>query len=267
MLNGKVDWLWPSLAMTPAATRAKQETRDRALLERVQGAVAAGSPESIRELESMVRELIVSEEARGSEVGAKLTTVVGFLAIAISMALALLAISYADLTGRFHGSQRIAASIAAGIGFYVELQLVAACRAALRGLERHSYLCLNLDHATPRSGESDIDLLRRRTVTRAKVLLDISPIVNRKVSHMSVSHAAVRNALWGFLVMVTALCWLLIARVLEADDKQSQGPVTADVRTPTQSAEVVPAADSLLAISDSIASGEIVQESDSTRTP
>lgn len=267
MLNGKVDWLWPSLARLPDATRAKQEARDRALLERVEGAIAAGSPQSIGELESMVRELIKDEEARGSEVGAKLTTVVGFLAIAVSMALAIFAISHADLADRFHGSQRAAAAIAAVIGFYVELQLVAACRAALRGLERHGYLSLDLDDATPRAGETDLDLLRRRTVTRAQVLLDTSPIVNRKVSHMSVSHAAVRNALWGFLAMVAALCWLLIARVLEVDDRHDPGSIATDVRTPTQSTDLSPADHVHFVRPDSVAGGGIVQDSDSSRTP
>lgn len=267
MLNGKVDWLWPSLAPMPDATRARQKTRDRALLARVEGAVADGSLASIGELESMVRELIAYEEARGSEVGAKLTTVVGFLAIAVSMALAILAISHADLAGRFHGSQRAAATIAAVIGFYVELQLVAACRAALRGLERRGYLCLNLDDAAPRFGESDLDLLRRRTVTRANVLLDMGPIVNRKVSHMSVSHAAVRNALWGFLAMVAALCWLLIVRVLEVDDKHDPDSIATDVRAPAQSTGLRHADHAHFVASDSVAGGGIAQDSDSSRTP
>ena len=134
MFNGKIDWLWPSLSRMPDADIAKEKARNDAFMERVEAAMRSESLESIGKIEAGICELMASETSRGAEVGAKLTTVMGFMAIAISLALAILAVAHAGISIRSYGIQSMAAAIAGVIGFHVVLQLVAACLAALRGL-------------------------------------------------------------------------------------------------------------------------------------
>lgn len=112
------------------------------------------------------------------------------------------------------GPAKYLAWISGALFLYIEVQLFRSILATVDGLQRRGFFRLTRDSIVPKDSESGGDCYGIRVQNE---LLDIieqnDRTVNSKVTQMAIAHRAMKNALWGALLLgvlvfaIAALKW------------------------------------------------------------
>jgi len=230
-LNGKIDWLWPSLSPRPKCydARLKEEMSD--LDDRVDKLLQQNQDDAVRRVIDPLLNQIASENERSSGTNAKLTSILAFLPISVSIIVALLAVTTTQLPENTSLIQKIVTTFSFFITLYVFSQVVLACKASLSGIERRNYPYIGPDAALPKVGESQYQFHSRRSKILAASYLQIREINNTKVSQVAVAHRAISNALVGFLLLCAAMGCFLTTIIVSSPIKYDVTPQYKQVQS------------------------------------
>ena len=135
------------------------------------------------------------EEGRRQSVDARLTSIIGLCAIAATIVFGSI---LAQATGTMHVARTWLRWIIGLGAWYLALQLCLAIIAAVRGLERRSYLSHDL--FIPEE-PNRIAILRSKITESSKILADNHAQNNQKVTQMAVAHRSLKNFLVALLLL------------------------------------------------------------------
>ncbi|MFL6605747.1 MAG: hypothetical protein ACJ8R9_31095 [Steroidobacteraceae bacterium] len=142
--------------------------------------------------------LVAEERERRTSVEARLTTIVGLVAIAATLLISGLV---AEAAGTLQPSVPLARwAIALGAGYLI-VQLCCAILAAIRGLQRRGYDALSGSDLLRPVGMTPVQHLRTRAWGLAKMLEDHRAGNRVKVTEMAVAHCALTNFLVGMILL------------------------------------------------------------------
>jgi hypothetical protein len=194
-MKSKRDW-WDFIFPTAGPLPDDENERIEQRLQAAVAALPAHSP-SLAQCAEALDHLYDRENARRLGAEARLTSILGLSTIAGTIVFGFLF----GLAGASHFQSRVPRWIIAGGAIYLVLQICSAMLAAVRGLSRQSYDSLTFSDVTPTQTESEQDYLLRRCTRDLQILSDNSFVNNSKVTQMAVAHCAMRNFLWGLLLL------------------------------------------------------------------
>jgi hypothetical protein len=204
------DIVWPvvlpSTVAEEKAERERIELRRDADLAAVDALASGVSDEAIADAADAIKASLEAEKDRRASVEARLTTVLGMVSVAASVAFGALT----SVFGKgFQGVNARSAVLGAVLMVYAVVQLVNALLASLRGLRRAAYETIAPADVLPRSGESPTE--HRLRIMKVGILTRVqhADVNSRKVEAMAVAHVALRN----FVIAVLALS-ILVAAVM-----------------------------------------------------
>ena len=163
-------------------------------------------------IEGSIRTLAEQAEERFRTVERKLialltlTTVLG-----AAVAASLVAVATLDRV-KDSWTTNIAIVPAIIVVFYILIQILCSLLATLRGLTREGYRQLTPKGITPRAGENSDTYRIRLLNSQAKAVTWNNWVLNGKVGQMAIAHDALRNALWGTVLL---MCIAVILAVLQ----------------------------------------------------
>lgn len=196
------DSFWP--AVTPA-TPMELEREKRQDLERLEqdlasiDALSGTTDDSV--LQRAAAAILLSidaERERRSSAEARLTTVLGMVSIAASVAFGALTAVFGK---GFQGVNTFEAIAGAGMMVYAVLQLVNALLASLRGLRRRGYLQSQPSELLPKPGETANAHLRRQMALMVHARAQHAELNSRKIDAMDVAHTALRNFVYAVFIL------------------------------------------------------------------
>ncbi len=196
------DIIWPMvLSPTPTdvalADSRRSEHRD-ADLDAINGIARDASDEIFADAIAAVQASVDGEDERRTSVESRLTTVLGMISVATSIAFGALA----SVFGKgFQGVNTPAAVVGSGLMIYAVLQLVNALLAALRGLRRAGYETISPADVLPKPSESLADSRKRAMRASVGIRTQHADVNSRKVEAMAVAHMGLRNFVCAVLLL------------------------------------------------------------------
>jgi hypothetical protein len=201
MLWSILDFFWPSRQPATSAQREERRSRDIQRDQEINDRINA-LPDDTKQLECCLgesRRLLEEETARRQSVEGRLTSIVGLSSIAATISFGTIA---ALATGTVRTPSEMSRWVLVFGALYLSGQLCCAVFAAIKGLERQSYLKTDAVDAIPELGESESQRLRRMARSSYHVLTDSANVDNTKVTQMAISHRAMKNFVGGLLLFV-----------------------------------------------------------------
>jgi hypothetical protein len=195
------DWIIPrARSLSKADSESQQASRREETVECETRVAALPDEESI--LVTYLAEcskLLDAEDARRQSVEGRLTSIMGLSSIGATIVFGSI---LAQAGGTLH-VQRVWLRWVLAIGaLYLALQLCCAIMAALRGLERQSYLASSTYDVFPLpSGEARSPYLHRQIQNCVSNLADHRTVNGKKVTQMAIAHCAMKNFLWFLLIL------------------------------------------------------------------
>lgn len=207
-----IDLFWPSLE-GDASLQARHE-KDKLSAEKRRIARAAknlpSDEEQLREHLKSSEQLLEQEQSRKSGVEARLLNMAGLVSIAGTVVLGALFSLASDKLSLDSGWARIALTVGC---FYLAVQLVAALHASVRGLQATGYLEDQPHAILPRKGLQQTVFLRQRVQHVLERVAENRSINNKKLDQLNLAHCAMKNFLWGLLLVAIAACVAALIRL------------------------------------------------------
>lgn len=166
--------------------------------------------EQLKEYLKSSEQLLEKEESRRSGVETRLLSMGGLVSIAGTVVLGVL-FSLAD--GKlFFEFKWLKGGLTLSC-FYLALQLVVAIRASVRGLQSRNYSVDQPHSILPESGEKETEFLRKRIDVLLRRVTEYRDTNNKKVDQLNLAHCAMKNFLWGLLIVAFLACMPLLISV------------------------------------------------------
>jgi hypothetical protein len=204
------DIIWPAVTLATPAERESESRLDTDRLDRDLLAIerlASVEDDVLRSAAEAIRESVESERERRSSVETRLTTVLGMVSVAASVAFGALTAFFGK---GFQGVGTPAAVIGVGLMVYGTVQLVNALLAALRGLSRAGYLSTQPADLLPGVTDTVNEHLRRQMRLMVEALSQHASTNSRKVEAMAVAHTALRNFVCSVLILSIVVGFVMI---------------------------------------------------------
>jgi len=226
------DLLWPDLDPKTddevAAQARKDDERNKRNLAALHPAstaaeAAANLDEPTRKaLLEAVDALVADEKDRRQSVETRLTTVLGFVTVASTLAMGAIGLRVHD---GLLGTCVPLGILAVLLMSFMVVQVIRAGFAAISGLERGSVDAPPV-HVTI-AATHDPSLSVSVAEHRMKYLESLGELTNRKVNELAIAHEALRNFLRGALALICVIVTMLIADLaLGPSDGASAAPPT-----------------------------------------
>jgi hypothetical protein len=205
------DRLWPTVATFSQEQAQAEEITRRALYDpNLFDQAVHHSGETIDDAVNQCRWLLDQERQRGQSVQDRLTNIVGLSAIAVT-------VTFGSLLGWVHGNQdeavafpRYAKVVTILLTLYILAQLICAILAAIRGLERRSYLEPIPTDLLPNRDDTSFSVKRRRAHVYLECIVDHYNNNSEKLNELGVVHEALRNFLGGVVLLASILTILTL---------------------------------------------------------
>ena len=204
------DLLWPSVEPWTARERESEDTKREERLREVQdklSALSTNDSDATATAAGGARRLVDAEQERRASVESRLGIVLGMTSIATSVV-------FGTMLGLSGGGIENLPSLAAipviAVMVYAAIQLLAAVRSAIRGLERRSYEHLRPAEVMPSAQESSQEYQLRMAKAYTRTALQHQCVTNDKVSQMAVAHVALRNFVGAVFTLVVGLGAVLL---------------------------------------------------------
>lgn len=210
-LTAIADLVWPTLEGEPKDHERREHEKLAAETKLItEAASSLGSNEAQLRVHLGVSEnLLESERSRKAGVEARLLSMAGLVSIAGTVVLgALFSLATEKLT---FGAPLARTVLSAGC-LYLALQLVAALRASVKGLQATGYFEDQPHELLPSKGVKQSVYLRHRIQQILVRVAEHRQINNGKLDQLKIAHVALRNFLWGLLgvalaAFVVAVAW------------------------------------------------------------
>lgn len=206
------DVIWPAVLPSTVAEdeleRQRRDARRDADLAAVDALASGVDDQAIADAATAIEASFEAEKARRSSVESRLTTVLGMVSVAASVAFGALTSVFSK---GFQGVNTPSAVVGAGLMVYAVVQLVNALLASLRGLQRAGYETIAAADVLPRPGESRAENRLRNMRIGIRTRVQHADVNSRKVEAMAVAHVALRNFVIAVLVLsvlvATVMAW------------------------------------------------------------
>ncbi len=212
MLNAAwfvIDLVFP-LARPLSGKQLEQERKkDAAEIEECKARVAALPPheKSLRKYSEVSEKLLEEENDRRQSVEARLTSIVGLTSIAGTVVFSGIV---AQATGKLPTQATLLKWILVFGAVYLTLQICSALFAAVSGLSRRAYPADRPTDLLPSIGETPPSYWRSRIVELAEMVVEHQSTNNEKVTQMAVAHRAMKNFLFGLLVVALGTAYFAL---------------------------------------------------------
>lgn len=194
-----LDCFWPSVDLGDRTEEDSRRAQDLTAVMTAIGALfdktAKGSEERRTAAVADSLALLEAESTRRQSIESRLTSIVGFVALASTIALWLLGAQLAGTLGR---GRSIATFVLLS---YLVVQLVRAGLASVDGLRRRSFRSVTVGLYFEQ------DNLRELVSERVACAFQHEEIVNGKVERLAVAHRALKNFLIGLLLLTSVVGW------------------------------------------------------------
>ncbi len=210
-LSDLIDCIFPMLEGENAQTKNDREEQESRKQEEVKSLVKKlpSDKNQLKEYLESVEKLVEKEESRRTSVDARLTSIFGLTSIAATVVLTAL---FAMATGSMPLSQGVSKWMLVLGCFFLAFQLFVALHAAIKGLSRASYSSDTAVDLLPSDKMSHTNFLRHCISNKFDMLKQHQDVNNKKVDRMAVAHCAVRNFLFGLLIMACIASWIALER-------------------------------------------------------
>lgn len=207
-----VDLLWPSLEGD--ASRQASDEQDKLNTEKRRIARAAknlpSDEELLKEHLKSSEQLLEREQSRRSGVEARLLNMAGLVSIAGTVVLGALFSLASEKIPLDSGWVRITLTIGC---LYLAVQLVAALHASVKGLQATGYHEDQPHAILPRKGLQQTVFLRQRVQHVLDRVAENRSVNNKKLDQLNLAHCAMKNFLWGLLLVAIAACVAALMRL------------------------------------------------------
>jgi hypothetical protein len=127
------------------------------------------------------------------------------------VAMAVIVAAFTVLTNRsLQAFTRTSVLMVGIVGGYISLQFLRAIQAAVAGLKRRSFFVVSLKDLYPLPDESRASYLARNCGELAEVIRGNRAEIDAKVTWLAVAHTAIRNAVFGLLLLVLVIVGLAV---------------------------------------------------------
>ena len=168
----------------------------------------AGRPCPLETLEAAygaLKDELNAQDDRAKTVETRLLSISSLAPVSMTIMVAVVTFLTSDRAREFTWGSVLAVGI---VGSYVSLQFLLALLAAVKGLGRRSFSHLSIKDIVPQPDETKDAYLRRACAELTQVILHNRGAVDDKVSQLALAHEAVKNAVWGLLlVLITILVY------------------------------------------------------------
>ena len=145
----------------------------------------------------VVDELVSAQRERCRSVDAKLQALIPLAPVVVTLIVAFVAF----LT-RNPAPYRVGSVV---VAIYVALQLIRTLFAAVTGIQRKAFRELWIKEVTPKDQETEDEYRVRITNEKTRCLVANTRIIDDKVTQLAVAHRAIKNALFGLLILLLLL--------------------------------------------------------------
>lgn len=155
-----------------------------------------------------LKDELKTDEERAKTVDTRLLSVSSLAPVSMTIIVAIITFLTGGRTQEF---TRASVLVIGLLGFYVAFQFLVALLAAVNGLSRRSFSHIKFKDIVPRPREGKEAYLQRACSELAEVISHNRETVNGKVSQLALSHEAVKNAVWGLLLILITVLVITVA--------------------------------------------------------
>jgi hypothetical protein len=192
-----IDLIWPRVSRPVAVSPSEAKWPESAAL----------NAETMESAYGLLRQEYDAETDRIRTVETKLLGISSLAPVAMAVIVA----AFTVLTNRSLQAFTRGSVLMVGIvGGYISLQFLRAVQAAIAGLSRRSFFVVSLEDLYPLPGESNANYLTRNCGELAEVIRGNRVEIDAKVTWLAIAHTAIRNAVFGLLVLVIVIIGLAV---------------------------------------------------------
>ena len=156
-------------------------------------------PETLEAAYGALKDELDAQDDRAKTVETRLLSVSSLAPVSMTIMVAVVTFLTSDRAPEFTWGSVLAVGV---VGSYVALQFLLALLAAVNGLGRRSFSHLSIKDIVPQPDETKDAYLRRACAELTEVILHNRAAVDDKVSQLALAHEAVKNAVWGLLLVL-----------------------------------------------------------------
>lgn len=148
---------------------------------------------------NLLKDELKSEDDRAKIIESKLLSIASLIPIAMTVTVAMITFLTGGRVSQFTFRSIL---IVGAVGAYIALQFLRASLAAITGLGRRSYGHIEVKEIVPKPKEKKEEFLQRTCAQMAEILVFNREVVNKKVDQLALGHEAIKNAVWGLLILL-----------------------------------------------------------------
>jgi hypothetical protein len=149
-----------------------------------------------------------AQEDRAKTVETRLLSVSSLAPVSMTILVAVITFLTSDRAREFTWGSVLAVGL---VGSYVAFQFLIALLAAVNGLGRRPFNRLAIKDIVPQPDEGKDAYLKRACDELTEAILKNMGAVDDKVSQLALAHEAVKNAVWGLLLVLITILLFTIA--------------------------------------------------------
>ena len=159
-----------------------------------------------------IDELASAERERGRLVDAKLQALIPLAPVVVT-----LIVAFVTFLSRNPPPYLVCSVVVVVVvAIYVALQLIRTVFAAVTGIQRKAFMALWIDDVTPKGQETEEEYRVRITNEKTRCLVDNTRIIDYKVTQLAVAHRAIKNALFGLLILLPLLGGIAVFNAVQS---------------------------------------------------
>jgi hypothetical protein len=229
-----VDLFWPRIdSWSQEKENEENEKLDR-LKQNDLSALAAMPDETntITSAKETVKFLSEEERDRKESVASRLKSIIGLASVSATLALGF----QAWIMNIQHSANHSLSLLLSVINLYVVVQLVCALLASVKGLQGSPYLMLVAEDLVQKHDEEYFESEKRIMCEHIMCIHFNQKLNTEKFQHLAVAHRALKNYLWGILLLVLTLGTL---NYYSSDQKLLEERLLRQIRAEAQTLELL----------------------------
>ena len=155
-----------------------------------------------------LKDELKAQEERAKTVETRLLSISSLAPVSMTIIVAVITFLTGDRAREFTEGSILVVGL---IGSYVAFQFLLALLAAVNGLGRRSFTHVAIKDVVPQRDETKDAYLRRACAELMEVILHNRAVVDEKVSQLALGHEAVKNAVWGLLLILLTILIITLA--------------------------------------------------------
>ena len=158
-----------------------------------------------------IDELASAERERCRLVDAKLQALIPLAPVVVT-----LIVAFVTFLIRNPPPYLVGSVVVVVVAIYVALQLIRTVFAAVTGIQRKAFMALSIEDVTPKGQETEEEYRVRITNEKTRCLAGNTRVIDYKVTQLAVAHRAIKNALFGLLILLPLLGGIAVFNAVQA---------------------------------------------------